>query len=176
MLINMKIQMNFNLVVDRGVSCFLSTHDFMVLRKTCHMLYNDAEAWQERANTLPVQLKRLNAKQTIGLHYLLGWSLQLNTRLGSLDWFKQMIQWLSYKVSIRILFVFLSSQSNEYLMRALDDVNLGSSQRLYWQYYVHRSNSTRLFKRARLELDVFERRPYKKPCISYSRHLQSCVA
>ena len=168
--------MNFGLVVDRGVSCFLSIRDFMVLRKTCHTLYDDTEAWQERANSLPVQLKRLNAKQTIGLHYLLGWSLQLNTRLGSLDWFKQLIQWLSYKVSIKILFVFLSSQSTEYLLRALDDVNLSSSQRLSWQYYVHRSNSTRLFKRTRLEVDVFERRPYKKPCISHPRHLQSCVA
>lgn len=168
--------MSISLVVDRGVSSFLYIRDFMSLRRTCKTLYDDSEAWQKRAYSLPIQLKKLDDKKTIGLHYLLGWSLKLNAYPGSLDWYKQMIQWLSYKVSIRILFVFLSSYSNENLLRALDDVNLNSSQRLSWQYYIHRSNSTRVFKRARLELDVFERRPHKKPCFSYSRHLQSCVA
>ena len=168
--------MALNLVVDRNVSRFLSTTDFLAFRKTCHTTYDDEEAWYQRANQLPIHIATLNHKKLIGLHYLLSWSLRFNLIPGSIDWYKQTIQWLSYKVSIRILFAFLTTQSIDSLMYALDNIELDSKQRFHWQRLLHRFNYTRVFKRRRLDLDVFERRPIKKSCFSHSRYLQSCVA
>jgi hypothetical protein len=160
-----------NLVVDRNLTTYLDTVDFVSFRSCCHTLYDDSEAWRLRAEPLPHRVPTLTDKQNIGLDYLLQWARRICQPMGSLSWYQHVVEWIRYKITIRIVFNFLQSQNREYLMYAIDTAPLTSSQQCLWHYYTHRSR--RLFKRKRRHTDAVGQK-YRR--LSCPRNLQPCVA
>lgn len=157
------------LVVDRNVSEFLSVYDFVQFRKTCRLFYADDEAWQRRAKHLPIHNN--DPKKRIGLHYILRWSTQWNVIPGSLLWYQRIVNWLQYKISIKIVFSFIRSQ-NVRILKKLNFEQLSARQRWHWEYLCHRNQ--RLFKTSVTDYDV---RPVKRhrSGISGQRIVQPCV-
>lgn len=156
------------LVVDRNVSPFLDLYSFIQMRKTCKTLHNDDEAWTLRGKDLPVAA--CNPRHKIGLHYLLQWSLHLPEVPGSIQWYQRLVNWLEYKISIRIMFQFICSQ-NESFLKNMDVSEMSSKQRWQWEYLSRRKRA--LFKPSAIEYDG---RPVKR-CrrdIPFGRIAQSC--
>lgn len=156
------------LVVDRNVSEYLATVDFVALRRTCRTMYLDDDAWNLRVKHLPINAS--NAKHKLGLHYLLQWSLKLTSEIGSDTWFQEIADWLEYKISIRIMHSFILTQSPLFLM-TVDLSRMSSRQRIQWLRLAHRYR--RLYKPKALEYNV---RPVKrhKSGLSCRRIAQSC--
>jgi len=163
--------MKFSLPVDRHVSSYLSTQDFVQFRKSCTVLYRDEEAWSLRAKGLPMNKK--NAREKIALNYLLQWSLKLPARLGSNEWYQEIVNWLQYYVSIQLIHSFIRIQHFDFLY-SMDLSQLSSSQRLMWLRLWHRYG--RLYNPNREPCYVTEDRPTKriKREFSYQRTLQPC--
>ena len=165
-------------VIDRGISRFLSTKDFMSLRRTSKKHYSDEEAYLIFSRYMPIRMNGLKTRETIGLHYLLSWSLKLDCDIGRLNWVQQIVDWLSYPISIKIMFYFLHKNCNDFL-NEIDLSQLRSSQRFVWLKLYHRRNlccgKSRVFKRKLLENKYNEsgrkRTNYK---IQVYRNLQPC--
>jgi len=167
-----------NYIVDTNVSGFLRTYDFVQYRKTCRELYYDQEAWRIRAKNLP-DLYHLrpsaihvnDPKHKMGLHYLLKWSRTWEVRPGSIEWLQKMVNWLQYKISIKILLSFVRSQKLDFFER-IDWSHLSCRQKTLWEFMCFRNPA--LFK----PLSILEEdgRPYKRMRygISHRRFAQPC--
>lgn len=159
---NRQQQMNsFKYEVDRGVSDFVNIRDFVNLRLTSKIHYNDSEAWKIKTLLFPINISTLNSKEKIGLHYLLIQSCQFSEPIGSLLWYKKIVSWLQYNVSIKIMSNFM------YQQRVMD-FDLGGlclRRRFIWQRQFHCKNM-RLLKNNRkrkLEND-WEKNDSQCPC------------
>jgi hypothetical protein len=146
--------MSFPLPIDRGVSRFLSTIDFITLRRTSLTHYNDKEAWRIYCRKMPLNFPGLSDRKKVGLHYLLGWALKFPAPCGSHDWFQMIVNWLTFKSSIKIIYTFLFHFSREFLLD-LDIGHMTARQRFIWLRLYHRNS--RVFKRQTLEYDYNER-------------------
>ena len=155
-------------IVDRNVSGFLTIHEFVQYRKTCKELYNDQEAWQIRSQHLPLYVN--NPKHKLGLHYLLKWSTMWEDTPGSVEWYQRLVDWLEYKVSIKIIFSFIRSQKLSFFPQ-MDWANLSCRQKHLWEFIYFRNR--RLFKPCGIIQDVraSKRMRYGD---SDKRILQSC--
>ena len=49
----------------------------------------------------------LNQKQTLGLNYLMKYALTFESLAGTPEWFQEIVNWLEYKISIKILHSFI---------------------------------------------------------------------
>ena len=163
--------MKFSLPVDRHVSSYLSIQDFVQFRKSCRVLYCDEEAWTLRARGL--HMNKENPRETLALNYLLQWSMKLPARLGSNEWYQEIVNWLQYYVSIKLIHSFIRNQHFDFLY-SMDLSQLSSSQRLMWLRLWHRYG--RLYKPNLEQCYVTEGRPAKriKLGISHPRTLQPC--
>ncbi|MDA7838995.1 hypothetical protein N9A45_01555 [bacterium] len=156
------------LVVDRNVSPFLGLYDFIQMRKTCKTLHDDDEAWILRGKNLPIA--NCNPRHKIGLHYLLQWSLRLTEIPGSVQWYQQLVNWLEYKVSIRIIFQFICSQNATFL-KNMDVSEMSTKQRWQWEHLSRRNRA--LFKSNALEYDGRPAKRYRRD-IPFGRIAQPC--
>ena len=157
-----------NFVIDRNVSPFLSIRDFVQFRKTCKLLYNDEEAWQDRTRNLPIYVP--NAKHRLGLNYLLKWSTTWEDFPGSLQWYQRIVNWLEYRISIRLMFSFIRTQNVEFF-KNMDWSNLSPKQQFHWQLLFHRNR--RLFKSSILDYDGRPRKRLRSG-VPHRRIAQSC--
>ena len=144
-----------SLCVDRNVSSFLPVYDFVQLRRTCHTLYDDDEAWLLRARTVSPIVQ--NPKRQLGLHYILSWASKLPCDEGSHEWYQQLVEWLQHKVSIKIIHDFIRSK-NLMFLDTMNLKNMSSSQKYHWRFLWHRYR--RLYKPTCLEHD-------ERPCKRY---------
>lgn len=163
--------MKFTLPVDRHVSSYLPIQDFVQFRKSCRVLYHDEEAWSLRARGMP--MNKDNAREKIALNYLLRWSMQLPAQLGSNEWYQQIVNWLEYHVSIKLIHSFIQSHHIEFLY-SMDLSQLSPSQRFMWLRLWHRYG--RLYKPNFEPCYVTDGRPAKriKLGISHPRTFQPC--
>jgi len=165
--------MNFPLPVDRGVSDFLSVLDFVSFRCVSREQYRDHEAWQIRASVLPLHCVGLGAKQTVGLHYLLGCSLRFASTIGSTQWLQTIVNWLESKSSIRIMYhFFMHFFSSFFIDMRVDEVCC--RRRFLWLRLYQRKS--RLFKRKTLE-SAYNVRPVKRMVVEvpvYGNIQQCC--
>jgi hypothetical protein len=163
--------MIFSLPVDRHVSSYLSIQDFVQFRKSCRVLYRDEEAWSLRAKGMP--MNKENPREKIALNYLLQWSMKLPARLGSNEWYQEIVNWLQYHVSIKLIHSFIRTQHFDFLY-SMDLSRLSPSQRLMWLRLWHRYG--RLYKPKLKQYYVTEGRPAKRIKLGVSRPgtLQSC--
>ena len=163
--------MIFTLPVDRHVSSFLSTLDYVQFRKSCRILYYDKEAWSLRAKHLPVYSK--DAREQLGLHYLLQCSMKLSSRPFSCEWYQEIVNWLEYSVSIKLIHSFIRTHHFDFLY-SMDLSHLSAARRFIWLRLWHRYG--RLYKPKLEQCYVTEGRPAKriKIGISHSRTVQSC--
>lgn len=163
--------MKFSLAVDRGVSSYLPTKDFVQFRMSCSVLYRDDEAWSLRAKGLPMHKE--NPREKIALNYLLRWSMKLPAQLGSNEWYQEMVNWLEYYVSIKLIHSFIRTQHFDFLY-SMDLSQLSPARRLIWLRLWHRHG--RLYKPKLEDYYVTEGRPAKriKLGISHRRTIQSC--
>ena len=122
----------FDLVTDRQVSSFLDTNDFVALRKTCRTHYHDKEAWQLRTRYFPIHMHYKHPRQKLALHYLLTWALRFPEPIGSLEWYQQIVSWLKYRVSIKLIHSFFLQQECPYLDQ-LDLSDVSPGPRILWQ-------------------------------------------
>jgi len=157
-----------SLVVDRNVSSFLPILDFVRFRKCCRTLYSDEEAWEIRTKHLPVHMS--SARRKLGLHYILSWAMRAPFDIGSPEWYQFLVNWLEYRISIKIIHSFIQTQNVEFF-ETMDLSELSSRQRWQWEYLWCRNR--RLYKHRSLDYDV---RPAKRvKCgISHRRVAQSC--
>jgi hypothetical protein len=118
------------LVLDRGICPFLDTYSFVMFRSTCRTHNNDAEAWNLRVSNSLIHLG-LTAKQTIGLNYLLGRALVFYSTEITL-WLERIIGWVRHKISIRIMYHFISQYYPMFLYSA-DLSQLSYRQRFIWE-------------------------------------------
>lgn len=164
--------MTFPLVIDRGVSRYLSTFDFMSFRKTSRTHYHDTEAFEIRAMKLPLNCPGLRVKQKIGLHYLLGWALNFDAMIGSHEWCQKIVNWLDYRSSIKIIYIFLKNYCIDFFQK-MTMVALCGRQRVIWLRLCHRNS--RLFKRRSLDY-LCDERPRKRLSDTFSMYgnLQQC--
>lgn len=153
--------MTFNLVTDRNVSTFLDTRSFMMFRKTCRVHYDDAEAWRLRTRGVLIRVAKLNDKQTLGLNYLMKYALQFQAPIGSAEWFQNIVNWLDYKSSIKIVHSFMF-HSRPSLMFLLDFAQLSPGPRMYWQRLWCRYE--RVYKKRQWDYENtrLDDKPYKK--------------
>ena len=134
--------------VDRNVSSFLTIVDFISFRKTCKVHYHDKEAFEIRSKYMPFTSADLDAKKTIALHYLISWALRFKERIGSMAWYQRIVDWLQYKPSIEIMYLFFCKQNLDFLF----EINLSklcSRRRFIWWRLWHRDerlHKERLFK------------------------------
>lgn len=131
-LFDSKKAMTFDLVADRNVSSFLDTRSFMMFRMTCRTHYDDSEAWEIRKSGVILHTSTLNDKKTLGLNYIMKYALMFDTPVGSTEWFQDIINWLDYKVSIRIVHSYIF-QSYPDLMNVLSFSALAPGPRMHWQ-------------------------------------------
>ena len=164
--------MNFPLPVDRGISRYLNTCDFVSFRKTSRLHYNDSEAWSIRGKDLPLNCPGIGVKKKIGLHYLLGCALQFNEWVGSDEWFQAIVNWIDYKSSIKIMYLFLKHYRVDFFTK-MSMSEMSSRQRIVWWRLCHRNS--RLFKRPRIDYVCDERTP-KRLANTFSMYgpLQQC--
>ena len=163
--------MKFTLPVDRHVSSYLTAVDFVQFRMSCRVLYRDEEAWSLRAQKLPIYRK--NPREKIALHYLLKWAMKFHSRLGSTEWYQQIVNWLEYRVSIKLIHSFIRTQNFNFLY-SMDLSELSPARRIIWLRLWHRYG--RLYKPKSAYHHVTEGRPAKriKFDIPYQRTLQPC--
>tara|TARA_B110000858_G_scaffold124380_1_gene141825 strand:- start:40 stop:567 length:528 start_codon:yes stop_codon:yes gene_type:complete len=132
---------SFTYEVDRGTSSFLNIKDFIYLRSTCRVHYDDSEAWEIKSLTFPINIATLNTKKKLGLHYLLALGCKFKETTGSVIWFKKIVNWLQYNVSIKIMSIFMYQQR----VMDFDLSELCLRRRFVWQRQFHCKN-TRLLK------------------------------
>lgn len=157
-----------SLCVDRNVSSYLPVYEFVQFRKTCHTLYDDDEAWAVRAKKVSPIVT--NPKHQIGLHYLLTWASKLPSHTGTHEWYQELVDWLQYKISIKIIHDFIRSK-NVLFLHTMTMQNMTPSQRYQWKYMWHRYS--RLYKPMLDEHDGARRKRFKIgiPC---QRFIQPC--
>ena len=124
--------MTFDLVSDRNVCTYLDTRSFVMFRITCRTHYNDDEAWSMRSSRGVLNVPSFNTKQTLGLNYLMKYALLFKSPTGSTEWFQEIVNWLEYKTSIKILHSFIFN-SYPNLMFQLHFHKLGPSARFHWE-------------------------------------------
>lgn len=124
--------MIFDLVSDRNVCPYLDTRSFCMFRIACKTHYNDEEAWSMRSSGGVLNVSSLNQKQTLGLNYLMKYALMFESPIGSTEWFQEIVNWLEYKISIKILhsFMFITAPN---LMFQLSFRRLTPSARFHWE-------------------------------------------
>lgn len=120
----------FPCAVDRRTCDFLSTFDFLSFRKTCKKHYEDSKAWHIRSLTLPINCPKLNYREKIGLHYMLGWSLHFGI-INSEKWWRSLVYWPRSKSGIKIVHIFLN-QFNHASLQKLDLSKFDSRRRFIW--------------------------------------------
>ena len=164
--------MTFPLPIDRGVQRYLDTLDFVAFRKTNRTHYYDNEAWRLRAQFLPFVVPGCGPRKKIGLNYLLSWAVKLNSRVASDEWVQSIVNWIEYRSSIKIMYLFLKHYRLDFFQK-MDMSRMSSRQRFVWLRLCCRSS--RLFKRLRVE-DVPDERPKKRMVDTFSmyRNLQQC--
>ena len=123
--------MTFDLVSDRNVCNYLDTRSFVMFRMTCNTHYRDDEAWFLRSKRGILNIPLLNKKQNLGLNYLMKYALLFDSPVGSTEWFQEIVNWLDYNSSIKIVHSFMFTSSPN-LMFKLDFHLLSLSARLYW--------------------------------------------
>lgn len=74
----------------------------------------------------------LNQKQTLGLNYLMKYALMFESPVGSPEWFQEIVNWLEYKISIKILHSFMFNSSPN-LMFQLQFHKLSAGARIHWE-------------------------------------------
>jgi len=141
-------------IVDRGVSRYLSIVDFISLRCTSKVCYNDREAFEIFSKKMPINIVNLDGREKIGLHYLLGWALNFRALVGSHSWFQMIVHWLTFRSSIKIIYKFFFQCSTDFLLE-MDLSLLCPSQRLTWLRLYHRNS--RVFKRLSLDYEENDR-------------------
>lgn len=150
---------SFKYEVDRGTSSFLNIKDFVYLRSTCKIHYNDSEAWEIKSQIFPINNPTQSPKKKIGLHYLLKLSSKFEEPIGSLCWYKKIVSWLQYNVSIKIMSNFM------YQQRVLD-FDLGEiclRRRFIWQRQFHCKNMRLLKNNRKRKLEYDWEKNYS-PC------------
>ena len=147
--------MSFPLSVDRGVCNFLTTVDFMSLRTICKTHYYDKEAYDYfYQDQVHICIPKFSVRQKIGLNYLLTWALELNAPIGSHNWFQMIVNWLTYRSSIKIMYKFLFHFCRRFLLE-MDLSSINTASRFIWMRLTHRNS--RLFKRLALDYDYNDR-------------------
>lgn len=141
-------------VVDRRVSSFLEDYDFVQMRKTNKVLYQDEEAWNIRVKNVPMYTE--DPKQRLGTHYLIGWSLKLQIVPGSFQWYQYIVNWIEHRTSIKLMYSFIRKRRVEFFNN-IDLSNLCPRRRFIWQFLMHRDRG--LFKRQRC---LYDERPAKR--------------
>jgi len=124
--------MTFDLVSDRNVCPYLDTRSFVMFRLTCKTHYNDEEAWSMRSSGGVLNVPSLNQKQTLGLNYLMKYALMFESPIGSSEWFQEIVNWLEYKISIKILHSFIFN-SYPNLMFQLSFCRLTPGAKFHWE-------------------------------------------
>jgi len=142
--------MSFDLVTDRNVSMFLDTYSFVMFRMTCRTHYSDSEAWKLRNDGVLLRMSTLNERKTLGLNYLMRYALQFQSPIGSMEWFQEIVNWLSYKISIKIVHSFIF-QSCPDLVNVLRFGDLAHGPRMHWQRLVYRYEH--VYKKRRWEYE-----------------------
>ncbi len=124
--------MTFDLVSDINVCSYLDTYSFCMFRRTCKTHYNDEESWYLRCSGCILNVPTMDNKQTLGLNYLMKYALLFESPFGSTEWFQEIVNWLEYKSSIKIVqsFIFNSSPN---LMSQLSFYRLSPSARMCWE-------------------------------------------
>jgi hypothetical protein len=153
------IVMCIPLVIDRGVSRYLSLVDFVSLRRTTKVLYDDNQAWEIRAIPIPFKMHAFNAKKNLALHYLLNCALYFSNPVGSNQWFQEMVDWLEYKISIKLIYSFIFYYRFDFFY-SMNLSQLDGRRRFVWLRLTHRNS--RVFKRSLLEYD--DRYNVGRPC------------
>jgi len=159
-------------VIDRGLCRFLTTIDFISLRRTSKEQYFDEEAYLIFSRHMPIYMIELNPREKIGLHYLLSWSLQLDGDIDKIEWVQNIVDWLTFPISIKIMFHFFNKNCTDFLMN-IDLSNVNACQRFIWLKKCHRKS--RVFKRKLLENKYNEcGRKRLRHKIQVYRNLQPC--
>lgn len=164
------------LPIDRNVSSFLTIIEFVSFRRTCHFFYEDEEAWDIKAKLLPISLSSLNSKKTLGLHYILKWSILFKESIGSHQWYQRVVNWLGYKVSIKIFFSFIVFY-NVHFLPNLNLEHMNVSQQFHWNFLYHRY--PRVFKHKKRKYNELKERynfcpKRSKTRVFYRRNTQPC--
>lgn len=147
--------MSFLLPVDRGVCNFLTTVEFMSLRFTCKTHYYDNEAYDYfYKDQVHICITKLCVRQKIGLNYILTWALNFDAPLGSYKWLQMIVNWLSYRSSIKLMYRFLFDFCREFLIE-MDLSSVKSTSRFAWLRLTQRNS--RVFKRLALDYDYNDR-------------------
>lgn len=129
---NPKVMLAFDLVSDRNVCQYLDTRSFVMFRITCRTHYDDDEAWSIRGSGGILNVPSLNKRQTLGLNYLMKYALFFESPVGSTEWFQEIVNWLEYKISIKILHSFMFKSSPN-LMFQLKFHKLTPRARICWE-------------------------------------------
>lgn len=124
--------MPFDFVSDRNVCTYLDTRSFVMFRIVCKTHYNDMEAWALRASCGILCVPSLNPRQTLGLNYLMQYALLFESSIGSVEWFQEIVNWLDYNISIKLLHTFLLNSAPNMIFK-LDFHKLSLSTRLRWE-------------------------------------------
>lgn len=152
-------QSMFTYAADRGVSEYLDVVSFVKFRSTCKVHYSDEEAWRLRVYNRCGEESLKNARETLALRYLLSWATHFPDPMWSAEWLQHVVEWLEYKVSIKIIHSFIL-QHKSHLLYSLNMCVCSPKQRIKWWWCLRNhsiglSNKTRLFKRPRDDVDDF---------------------
>ena len=170
----LKKLMSFPLVVDRGICRYLPVIDFLSFRRISKENYNDSVAWKIYTLKLPLNYDGLSYKKKLGLHYLLSWALHFEESVGCNGWLQRIVDWVDYKVSIRLIYSFIFNFRRDFLYY-MDISRLSGRQRFTWLRLA--SRNSRVFKRPLLE-NSDGAQAFDHPCkrfaapISVSRNIQ----
>ena len=145
--------MPFDLVSDRNVCTYLDTRSFVMFRIVCRTHYDDMEAWALRASCGVLCVPSLNKRQTLGLNYLMQYALLFESSIGSVEWFQEIINWLDYNSSIKIVHSFIYNSSPDLMFR-LDFHLLSLGVRVHWERLWCRYK--RVYKKRKWEYENFD--------------------
>lgn len=167
----------FSLVADRNVSGFLDTVSFVSLRRTCKTHYEDQDAWSLRVHGKHKKDSLKKVRETLALRYLLSWAARFPDPQWSVEWFQRVVDWLEYKVSIKLFHSLIIDHESNLLCNA----NLAcasSKQRIIWWRLYHRNS--RVYKRVRSESDGVcarkrRRKRFAKDNLLHQRYPVPCV-
>jgi len=101
----------------------------------------------------------LNQKQTLGLNYLMKYALTFESLAGTPEWFQEIVNWLEYKISIKILHSFIFNSSPN-LMFQLQFQKVSARARIHWERLWYRY--ARVYKIRKLNYDNSEFHVQKK--------------
>lgn len=169
----------FSLVADRNVSGFLDAVSFVSLRRTCKTHYEDHDAWTIRVHGRHKKDSLKNVRETLALRYLLSWAARFPDPKWSVEWFQRVVDWLEYKVSIKLFHSLIIDRESNLLCK-LNLCRVSSKQKIIW-WKVHMAcHNSRVYKRLRCESDVLwsrkrRRKCSDKGCLPYKRHAVPCV-